>query len=230
MREGILLVNKPKGKTSFSLISVLRKILNISKIGHAGTLDPMASGLMILLVGKSYTVRSSMFLEHDKAYEAIVTLGVTTDSYDAEGKVVSSSPLRPTLAELTQILPHFSGVQQQVPPMFSAKKQNGKKLYQLARKGIEVERPPVQVKLETKLLSYEYPFVSLSIDCSKGTYVRSIAHDLGQLLGSGAHLSALVRTRSGPFLLEQAFPGDELFSLPLDEAREKVLKALITCC
>jgi tRNA pseudouridine55 synthase len=224
--EGLLLVDKPQGKTSFSLIARLRRILNVKTIGHAGTLDPMATGLMILLIGKSYTKQASSFLDYDKAYDAQITLGVTTDTYDAEGEMVASSDKIPTLEEILSLLPRFNGAQMQVPPMFSAKKQNGKKLYELARKGIEVVRPPVQVHLNTKLTSYAPPLLNLSINCSKGTYIRSIAHDLGQLLGSGGHLSGLVRTRVGPYRLSDALPGSWLFDLEIEEAYVKLKYAI----
>lgn len=200
-KEGLLLVDKPVGRTSFSLVGALRRVSKIQKIGHAGTLDPFATGVMILLVGKTYTRLSPLFLNQDKEYLATVHLGVSTDSYDCDGVITQEDSTIPSLSELKEALTHFQGTVMQTPPMFSAKKQQGKKLYELARKGIEVDRAPVEVTLTTELLAYEYPRVELKVSCSKGTYIRSIAHDLGKLLGTGAHLSALTRTRSGQFHL-----------------------------
>lgn len=224
--EGILLVDKPKGKTSFSLISALRKILNVQKIGHAGTLDPMATGVMVLLVGPRFTRQSDQIMSSDKEYLAEITLGASTDSYDAEGEITQTSSLIPSLEELQTALQHFQGTIDQTPPMFSAKKVNGKKLYQLARQGQEIARQPVKVSLQTTLLNYTYPQVTLRINCSKGTYVRSIAHDLGQMLGSLGHLTGLIRTKSGTHTLEQCLSGKFLFEAPLKEARQAVIQAL----
>lgn len=226
--EGILLVNKPKGKTSFSLITALRKILNVQKIGHAGTLDPMATGVMVLLVGKKFTTLSDQLLSSDKEYIAEITLGITTDTYDADGKVVFESSEVPTLATLEEALKKFQGKVEQTPPMFSAKKQNGKKLYELAREGKTVERQKVTLDMTVDLIHYEYPKATLSIACSKGTYVRSIAHDLGQMVGSGAHLSDLVRSRSGSFAIGQCMEGSLLFDSPLEQAKQTVLEHLRT--
>lgn len=224
--EGILLVNKPKGKTSFSLVGVLRKILNVRTIGHAGTLDPMATGVMVLLIGKRFTTQSDKLTGQDKAYEAIVTLGSSTDTYDAEGQTISTDPTVPSLDDLKKALTHFNGLVEQTPPMFSAKKINGQKLYDLARQGKEVAREKIQVEMKSTFIDYTYPEVRFTVDCSKGTYIRSIAHDLGQMLGCGAHLSGLIRTKSGPFTLDQCLDGEKLFNLPLDEAHALVMNAL----
>ncbi len=224
--EGILLVDKPKGKTSFSLISALRKILNVQKIGHAGTLDPMATGVMVILIGKKFTSLSDKLISHDKEYIAEITVGQATDTYDAEGIVVSTSDHIPALEDLENALKNFQGKVDQIPPMFSAKKQNGKKLYELARQGKTVEREKVQIELSTQLVHYQYPKITLSIACSKGTYVRSIAHDLGQMLGACAHLSALVRSKSGTFPIGECLPGALLFDAPLEEAKNAVLHHL----
>lgn len=207
MTSGILLVNKPAGCTSFHIVSVLRRKLNVQKIGHAGTLDPFATGVLVLLIGKDYTRTSDQFLGQDKEYLAQLHLGVATDSYDCDGQVTATRDKIPSLDEIKAALSHFQGTISQIPPMFSAKKQNGKKLYELARQGKVVDRPAVQVTLETHFMSYEYPHLVLRVQCSKGTYIRSIAHDLGELLGCGAHLSALMRLRSGQFLLKDCMDG-----------------------
>lgn len=207
---GILPVNKKAGTSSFSLVSLLRKKTKIEKIGHAGTLDPFATGVMILLIGRLYTRLSDQFLSADKQYRATVRFGQTTDSYDTDGQILSTSDKIPSQEELEQALLSFQGECTQIPPMFSAKKVQGKKLYELARKGVTIEREPVRVKLSTRLLCYKYPEAELLVDCSKGTYIRSLAHDLGEMLGCGAHLSALVRTRSGTFSLEDCVSVDNL--------------------
>lgn len=206
--SGILLINKPKGRSSFFLVAVLRRLLKVKKIGHAGTLDPFATGVMVLLIGKQYTRLSDRFLGAGKEYIATVHLGIETDSYDCDGQVLhENTAIKPTHDELAAALTHFQGEVLQIPPMFSAKKKDGKKLYELARKGITIEREAVKVVMQTELLSYTYPEAILKVSCSKGTYIRSIAHDLGKLLGCGAHLTALQRTKSGSFLLSECIDG-----------------------
>lgn len=214
--QGVLLIDKPVGKTAFSLVAILRRLLGIQKIGHAGTLDPFATGVMVMLVGRKYTKLSDQFLVADKEYTAQIYLGVTTDTFDCDGQEIQRSDFIPSIQQLEAALCHFQGEIEQIPPMFSAKKINGKKLYELARKGQTIERLPVKIKLETRLLSYEYPYVNIAVTCSKGTYIRSIAYDLGVLLGCGAHLTALRRTRSGAFHLRDCFDGHLLHSPTLD--------------
>jgi tRNA pseudouridine55 synthase len=209
-KEGILLLNKPAGKTSFYLVYILRKILGVQKIGHAGTLDPFATGVMVMLVGKKYTRLSDTFLTQSKTYRATLHLGIETDTYDCDGTILSRSDKVPTQEQVEEALTHFQGTRLQIPPMFSAKKINGQKLCDLARKGIELERKPVPVTLETTLLRYSYPYLEIDVTCSKGTYIRSIAHDIGKLLGTGAHLSSLIRTQSGPFSLENCLSIEDL--------------------
>ncbi|MCB1119620.1 MAG: tRNA pseudouridine(55) synthase TruB [Chlamydiia bacterium] len=217
--EGILLVDKPKGVTSFSLIRQLRRLLNVKKIGHAGTLDPLATGVMIYLIGSKYTKQSDKFLATEKEYRATLTLGSETDSYDSDGVVIATNPTIPTSEEIHTALNDFQGTLWQTPPMHSAKKVNGQKLYNLARQGKEIERKPSQVTLSTDFISYTYPTLTLHVTCSKGTYIRSIAHDLGKKLGCLAHLSGLIRTRSGSFSLADCLSGD---SLTLDAIRSSL--------
>jgi tRNA pseudouridine55 synthase len=214
--EGILLVDKARGSTSFHLVSILRRLTRVEKIGHAGTLDPFATGVMVMLIGRNYTRLSDQFLTSDKQYLATLHLGIATDSFDIDGEVVSKSDLVPTLEEVQKALLSFQGEILQVPPMFSAKKVQGKKLYDLARKGLSIEREPVKVTLTTRLLRYEYPELEIEVSCSKGTYIRSIADDLGKLLGSFAHLSKLSRTRSGAFTLSQCLPQEALANLDIN--------------
>ncbi|HEY2810920.1 MAG TPA: tRNA pseudouridine(55) synthase TruB [Rhabdochlamydiaceae bacterium] len=210
MIAGILPINKPTGKTSFSLVHLLRKLTHVQKIGHTGTLDPFASGVMILLIGKKYTRQSDQLLSQDKEYHATLHLGITTDSYDIDGQIVQRSSHVPAQEEVQQALLHFQGTLLQTPPMYSAKKVQGKKLYEYARKGISLEREPVQITLRTSLLSYNYPYLNLHVHCTKGTYIRSLAYDLGLLLGCGAHLSALTRIRNGNYTLSDCCDGARL--------------------
>lgn len=228
--EGILLIDKPKGKTSFSLIGCLRRILNIQTIGHAGTLDPMATGVMVLMVGKNYTRLSSQLLVQDKEYLAEITLGKTTDSFDADGKETGSSDKVPSHSEVITALLNFQGEFLQTPPMFSAKKIKGQKLCDLARQGKTVHRDPVKVTAESTLIDYSYPKITLRVNCSKGTYIRSIAHELGIHLGCGAFLSGLQRTKSGSYLLKDCLDGNLIFNHDAaDSARAEVYQALKTC-
>jgi len=207
---GVLLIDKPKGKTSFHLVARLRRLTGVKTIGHAGTLDPFATGVMVLLIGKPYTRLSDKLLTADKEYVAELHLGITTDSFDCDGNIQSQSDIVPTIAEITYCLKSFQGEVDQTPPMFSAKKINGKKLYELARQGKTVERKSVKVNLETTLISYNYPHLTINAKCSKGTYIRSIAYDLGLMLGCGAHLSNLRRLRSGSFKIDACFSGQTL--------------------
>lgn len=210
LKEGILLLDKPEGRTSFSLIRALRKLTGIKKIGHAGTLDPFATGVMVMLIGREYTRLSDKLLFQGKEYLANVSLGVSTDTYDCDGKVVARSKKIPSLEEIIEVIAKFQGDIEQIPPMYSAKKIQGKKLYELARKGETVERTPAKIRLTTEILSYSYPNLHLRVDCSKGTYIRSIAHEIGQILGCGAHLFKLNRIRSGNYHLEECIDGNLL--------------------
>lgn len=207
-KHGILLLNKPKGITSFRLVAQLRRILNIKKIGHAGTLDPFATGVMVMLIGRNYTRLSDLLLNKDKEYIAELTLGAATDTYDHEGQITATNTTTiPTKEEILNALKNYQGEIQQTPPMFSAKKINGQKLYTLARQGKEVPRQKQSIHIQTTLLSYNYPTVTIHVTASKGTYIRSLAHDIGQDLKCHAHLTALQRTRSGPFSLENCIDG-----------------------
>lgn len=210
--EGILLVDKPKGPTSFSLVHTLRKRLGVKKIGHAGTLDPFATGVMVMLIGRNYTRLSDQLLCQNKEYLAEAYLGVTTDTYDAEGAVTKQSLLVPTIEEIQQVLNCFQGEIEQIPPMYSAKKIQGKKLYEIARKGQEIARNPVKISVHIQLIRYAYPYLEFRVDCSKGTYIRSLAHDIGIKLGCGAHLTNLRRIRSGQFHIEECINEKELYS------------------
>ncbi len=208
--NGILLVDKSAGSTSFQIVHLLRRLTGVEKIGHAGTLDPFATGVMVMLIGREYTCRSDEFLFADKEYRAVATLGLATDTYDIEGQPTFRSELIPTQKQVELAISVFQGEVLQVPPMYSAKKIEGKKLCDLARKGIVIERQPVKVTMKTELIRYEYPHLEIAVSCSKGTYIRSLAEDLGKMLGCGAHLSSLCRTRSGHFPLKDCVPQAQL--------------------
>lgn len=205
--SGILLIDKPKDWTSFDCVAKLRRRLGVAKIGHAGTLDPFATGVLVLLVGRDFTTKADQLQCDDKSYWMRIRLGEATDTFDCEGTVVAQSSVIPSAESIQQALLHFQGTVEQIPPMFSAKKVGGKKLYHLARKGVEIERAPVILTLETRLIAYDYPYIELEIDCSKGAYMRTIAHDLGEMLGCGAHAVELTRTRSGAFHLKDCLDG-----------------------
>lgn len=213
---GILLVNKKIGSTSFRLVSLLRKRTGIQKIGHAGTLDPFATGVMVMLIGREYTKKSDQFLNCDKQYQTTLHLGVTTDSYDIDGAITETNPTIPTFKQIQDVIAQFQGEIMQIPPMFSAKKIKGQKLYDLARKGITVERAPVKVQVKIEILTYAYPKLELLVDCSKGTYIRSLGSDIGQKLGCGAHLCALERTRSGTYKISECMDEEKILDPNFD--------------
>lgn len=211
----VLYIDKPLTWTSFDVVNKIRKslrhYLGIQKIkvGHAGTLDPLASGLVIICTGKA-TKQIMQYQDLDKAYTAQVRLGATTPSFDLETKVDSTFPWEHITSEkIDQALLKLSGDQEQMPPLYSAKSVDGKRAYAMARKGKHVELKPQQIHISLlKLLSAELPEVTLQVECSKGTYIRSLARDLGSLLESGAHLTGLRRTRIGPYHVDQAIPVD----------------------
>lgn len=202
--EGILLVDKPSGITSHDIVDRLRRKLKMKRIGHAGTLDPLATGLMIMLIGKATKV-SQFLISLDKAYEGTFELGVETDSQDSEGQVVEQKKIPQDLSEdmIRNEMNQFLGDQYQTPPMFSAKKIDGVPLYKMARKGKTVEREPRVIRInELSLKKWSSPQGEFYMDCSKGTYVRTVFHDLGQNLGCGGHLTSLRRTKINDFSIE----------------------------
>ncbi len=212
--QAVLLVDKPEGWSSFDVIRFLRKYLPVQKIGHAGTLDPMATGLLIILVGKA-TRTMSLFMELEKTYEGTLRLGQETPSYDAETPVIAERPWQHvTLDDVKAVACSFVGTIRQRPPVYSALKVKGERLYKKARRGEDVEVPERNVRIYAlEILSMEGPFVRFQVRCSKGTYIRSLAHDIGQALGVGAHLVALRRTAIGPFHVEEAFTPQEIAEL-----------------
>ncbi|ATB27727.1 tRNA pseudouridine(55) synthase TruB [Melittangium boletus] len=212
--DGVLVIDKPKGPTSFDVVRQVRGLLRVKKVGHTGTLDPMATGVLPLCLGEATKV-AGFITEGDKAYDAVVRLGAETDTQDAEGQVVAEAPVPPlNTALLEDVLGRFRGTFEQVPPMYSAVKVGGKRLYELARAGEEVERASRQVTVyELALRDFNATQLHLSVRCSKGFFVRTLAYDIGRALGCGAHLEALRRTTSGPFSLAQALPLADLPAL-----------------
>jgi tRNA pseudouridine55 synthase len=203
---GLLIVDKPIGPTSHHVVNLVRRGTGIRKVGHAGTLDPRASGVLVLCLG-SATRLSEYLSTSAKRYEAVVRFGMSTKTFDSDGEIVRQTDKSPTIQEIQGILPRFRGEIQQTPPPFSAIKIQGQKAYELARRGEDVELEPRTVHIfELKVVSYEPPDLSVSVDCSAGTYIRSLAHELGEALEAGAHLAALRRTRAGPFSLRDAVP------------------------
>jgi tRNA pseudouridine55 synthase len=203
---GLLIVDKPVGPTSHQVVDIVRKGTGIRKVGHAGTLDPRASGVLVLCLGAA-TRLSEYLSARDKTYEAIIRFGVSTRTYDADGEVVTASGEAPSLATIRQALPAFTGVIEQAPPPFSAVKLGGRKAYELARRGETPVLAPRRVEIRRlEIAGYQPPDLSVEVECSSGTYIRTLAHDLGQVLGTGAHLLALRRTRSGSFRLADAIP------------------------
>lgn len=207
MSSGFLLINKPKHATSHDAVAYLRKATGIQKIGHSGTLDPLAEGLLVVAVGREATKDMSELSTLDKRYEAIITLGAESETYDAEGPITlfNENANHCSMQDIIKNAISFLGNTEQIPPMYSAKKIRGKKMYDLARKGNVVERKPVIIKIYgINILSYNWPHLKLSIHCSSGTYIRKIAHDLGKLLGVGGYISELKRTAIGPIPLSRA--------------------------
>lgn len=222
--EGILLVDKPKGITSHDVVDRVRHKLHMKRIGHAGTLDPMATGLVIILVGKA-TKASQFLMGLDKVYEGSILLGKSTNTHDAEGTVTQERPVpEMTEEQVVALLKTFEGDQYQTPPMFSAIKVKGVPLYKMARKGEEIDREPRFIRISSiEVLGCELPKVRFRLRCSKGTYVRTIAHDIGQKLGCGAHLSALRRTASGALRIEQAIGLEAFMELPAGDIQKQLL-------
>jgi len=202
--DGVLLLDKASGMTSNDALQKARRLFSAAKGGHTGTLDPMATGLLPLCFGEA-TKFSADLLDADKTYEADVKLGITTDTGDAEGQVLTNAAVTTSIADVERLLPRFTGPIKQIPPMHSALKRDGRPLYELARQGIEVEREARDVTIHAlDMLGLEGDVLRLRVSCSKGTYIRVLAADIGQVLGCGAHLTALRRTRVGDLVLERS--------------------------
>lgn len=222
--DGVLLVDKPTDHTSHDVIARLRGKLKMKRIGHAGTLDPMATGVLVVLVGKATRV-SQYLMSLDKEYTGTISLGKVTTTQDAEGEMLETRPVPPlTEAEVRTAMKAFIGDQYQLPPMFSAIKIDGVPLYKKARQGEEVEREPRFIRIASfDLLRFASPEIDFVLRSSKGTYVRTVAHDFGQKIGCGAHLSKLRRTATGRFVISQCVTLDEIQAMPLPEIEKRLL-------
>jgi len=211
--DGLLLVDKPPGRTSHDIAAFVRRRFGQRKVGHCGTLDPIATGLLMLVVGRATRVQD-LLMSEDKEYEGTLKLGETTDTQDAAGKILESKPV-PNLdqSQIEAAFQKFTGEFDQIPPMVSAIKKDGVPLYKLAREGKTIDRPPRRVRIDKyEILEISLPIVRFRIHCTKGFYVRTYCHDLGTLLGCGGHMSALIRTRSGNFELSKALRWADLES------------------
>ena len=205
VNEGLLVIDKSPGPTSFDVVREVRRIAGGEKVGHSGSLDPFASGVLVLMLGRA-TRLSQVLTETDKVYRARVLLGTATDTMDLTGQVTGTEPV-PSLCsqDIERVLRGLEGTWEQVPPVYSAKKVNGVRLYKLARQDIRIKLAPIPVKLhQLKLLAFESPFIDLQVHCSKGTYVRSLAGEIGQRLGTVAHLYELRRLACGPFSIDES--------------------------
>jgi tRNA pseudouridine55 synthase len=222
--SGVLVIDKAGDFTSHDVVAVCRRALKTKKIGHCGTLDPMATGLLMLVVGRATKIQD-LLMSEDKEYRGTLTLGKTTTSQDKEGEVVAESPVGDlTEQEIRAAFDAFLGDFEQIPPLVSAIKINGVPLYKMARKGQEVERKPRAVHVfGYEIHRIELPEVEFTVRCTKGFYVRTYAHEIGQKLGCGAHLSALRRTRSGKFTLDRAVTIPELKTLPREELLPRMI-------
>ncbi len=221
--NGIINLYKPPGITSHTAVSKIRHILQMKKVGHTGTLDPDAEGVLPICIGKGTKV-SGMLTDTDKSYRAVIRFGVVTDTQDMCGKILTQCDTAITCEQLEQALPHFTGEIQQIPPMYSAIKIGGKKLYELARQGEVVERPPRKIMIsELQLLDFDGLRATIDVTCSKGTYIRTLCHDIGQALGCGAAMEKLIRTRSGMFQIQDSVTFSQLQQdavahiIPLDQ-------------
>jgi tRNA pseudouridine55 synthase len=221
--NGVLLLDKPGGMTSNAALQTARRLLNAAKAGHTGTLDPMATGLLPLTFGEA-TKFSADLLNADKSYRATLQLGTTTSTGDADGTVLETRSVAVTSADVDAVLSRFVGTIEQVPPMHSALKRDGRPLYDLARAGAEVERAPRRITVHRlALIEHRGDSMVVDVDCSKGTYVRVLAEDIGRVLGCGAHLSALRRTRAGRLSVDDAVSMAALEAMTLEERRALLL-------
>ena len=225
--DGALLIDKPAGPTSHDVVDEIRRQFRIKKVGHCGTLDPNATGLLIIVLGRG-TKLSERLMSDDKVYEGTMKFGEATDSYDCDGEITETKPVPPlTLDQLNEAAVPFIGDIMQMPPMVSAIKKNGVPLYKLARKGIEVEREARLIHIYNfRFTEYTEPHATFRLACTKGTYVRSVAHELGQKLGCGAHLATLRRCVSGKFDVADALPLDTVLGLSQSELEKRVIPFL----
>ena len=224
--DGILIVDKPKGMTSHDVVDFVRKRFGLEKVGHAGTLDPMATGVLVILIGR-YTKSSNLFIKDDKEYEATLTLGATSDTADALGVITPPGEGLRVFAreEIENVFNEFLGEIEQAPPAYSAVKFKGRKLYEFARRGIAIKVKPRRVEIkELEILNVALPEISFKVVCSKGTSIRQLSADIGERLGCGAYLSRLKRTRSGRFHINEAIGLDELRKIGRAELEKRLYR------
>ncbi|MBQ3427042.1 MAG: tRNA pseudouridine(55) synthase TruB [Clostridia bacterium] len=211
--NGVVVIDKPQGVTSHDVVGMLRKRFGTRRVGHTGTLDPMATGVLVVCIG-SATKAADMLSAADKRYRAVLELGIRTDTLDIEGTVTERMPVNVNKSEVIDCIASFAGEQDQLPPMYSAIKQNGRKLYELAREGIEVERERRHINIYSiEVLSVDLPRVTIDVHCSKGTYIRSLCDDIGKKLGCGAAMAELRRTGSAGFGIDKAYTIEALDAL-----------------
>ncbi len=222
--DGLLLVDKPSGPTSHDIVAVIRRHFGLKKVGHGGTLDPMATGLLLILTGRGTRLSESV-MGFDKVYEGLMRLGIATDSQDADGKITAEADASHiTREQVERAMAMWSGDVQQIPPMVSAIKKDGVPLYKLARKGESIEREPRLIHIYRFVLQeYTPPVARFEVKCSKGTYVRTLCADIGQALGCGAHLQELRRTRIGSLKVANAIPVDELMRLSTEQFLARII-------
>jgi len=233
LQAGVFLIDKPAGLTSFSIVSRMRRILGIKKIGHAGTLDPFATGLLVVCAGRPATKLISLFMEGKKEYLATLCLGIATETFDTEGDVVCEKSVgRLSGKDIETCLKQFRGPQLQIPPRYSALKHKGKPLYYYARKGINITKEPREIKIDfleriggNEDLFGDVAELTLKVVCSKGTYIRTLAADIGEVLGCGAHLVKLRRTKSGCFSVENSLTVDDFTA---GDAKERFLAKMLS--
>lgn len=225
--DGILNINKATGMTSHDVVASIRRLLKQKRVGHAGTLDPAASGVLPICIGKGTRV-AEYLSDSGKAYRAEIVFGVETDTYDSEGAVVrTASAADLTRAQIEQVLQRFTGQQMQAPPRYSAIKQQGQPAYKLARAGEDITLEPRPITIyRLEVIDWLAPRLTLAVECSKGTYIRSLAHDIGEQLGCGAYLAALVRTRSGPFSLAESITLEQLAGAIAGDNGQRVARFL----
>lgn len=244
MDNGVVIIDKPKGVTSHDVVGMLRKRFKTRRVGHTGTLDPIATGVLPICIGNA-TKASDMLTAADKRYIAVMELGKRSDTLDIEGEILEENDVNVTDAEARAAIAEFIGEQEQLPPMYSAIKQNGKKLYELAREGIDVKREKRHINIYSiEILKIDLPYITIDVHCSKGTYIRSLCDDIGTILGCGAIMTELRRTETAGFRIDEAYtiekldsllditsavkPTDELFSdLPEIHLNEKQERSII---
>jgi tRNA pseudouridine55 synthase len=224
--DAVIVVNKPKGISSFRVVDRIKKLTKIKKVGHAGTLDPSATGVLIICLDKACK-KASSFMNKDKVYEAEMVFGITTDSGDSDGDILSNKEVSVKREQVEEALGSFTGEIEQIPPMVSALHHKGQRLYDLARQGITVDRPARKITINSiELMSFEdgaNPKAWIRVSCSKGTYIRTLCEDIGAKLGTGAYESQLIRTRSGDFRIEDSHTLEEIGALYNNGELEKIL-------